>query len=103
MNTNLNEDTIIEAKAIGKNGMVFNNEVLSSKEESILVPRETVPVLVPGLTQVLDMDKVIAETSLGSNSEEFNVLLDEVQMNKVVAEGPLGLKSEEFNVPEVTA
>ncbi|XP_016480802.2 uncharacterized protein LOC107801903 [Nicotiana tabacum] len=103
VNTDLNEDTIIEAKAIGKNNMVFNNEVLNSKDESILIMHETVPVLVPGLTQVLDMDKVIAETSLGSNSEEFNVLLDEVQMNKIVAEGSLGLKSEEFNVPELSS
>ncbi|KAJ8533061.1 hypothetical protein K7X08_015950 [Anisodus acutangulus] len=97
VNTDLHEDTTTEAKAIGKNGMALN--------ESILVEDEKVPVLVPGLTQVLTSevhaDKVVAESSVGSNSEELNVL-NEVHMDKVVVEGSVGSKSEEFNVTELS-
>lgn len=107
VNTGRNEDTTMEAKAIGENDMAFNDELLTSKNESILVEDERIPVLVPGLTQVLTSevhsDNVVTESSLGSNSEEFNVLLSEVHMDEVVAEGSVGLKSEEFNVTEVTA
>ncbi|XP_049408215.1 uncharacterized protein LOC125871626 [Solanum stenotomum] len=103
VNTGRNEDTTMEAKAIGKNMVASIDGVLSSKNESILVADERVPVLVPGLTQVLTSevhtDKVVVESSLGSNSEELN----EVHMEKVVAEGSVGSKSEEFNVTEVTA
>lgn len=118
VNTGRNEDTTMEAKAIGE-----NEEVLSSKNKSILVEDERVPVLVPGLTQVLTSevhgDKVVVESSLGSKSEELNEIhmekvvesslgsnseeLNEVHMEKVVAGGSIGLKSEEFNVTEVTA
>lgn len=105
VNTDRNEDTTMEAKAIGKNGTAFIDEVLSSKNESILMVDERVPVLVPGLTQVLTSevhtDKGVSESSLGSNSEEFNVLLNEVHVDKIVAEGSVGLKSEEFNVTEL--
>ncbi|KAG5583700.1 hypothetical protein H5410_044134 [Solanum commersonii] len=100
VNTGGNEDTTMEAKAIGKNMVASIDGVLSSKSESILVEDERVPVLVPGLTQVLTLevhaDKVVVESSLGSNSEELN----EVHMEKVVAEGSVGSKSEEFNVTE---
>ncbi|XP_055812608.1 uncharacterized protein LOC129882373 [Solanum dulcamara] len=106
VNTGRNEDTTMEAKVIGENDMAFNDELLSSKNESILVEDERIPVLVPGLTQVLTSDvhsdKVVAESSLGSNSEEFNVLLSEVHMDGVVTEGSVGLKSEEFNVTELS-
>lgn len=117
VNTGRNEDTTMEAKAIGE-----NEEVLSSKNESILVEEERVPVLVPGLTQVLTSvvhgDKVVVESSLGLKSEELNEIhmekvvesslgsnseeLNEVHMEKVVAEGSIGLKSEEFNVTELS-
>ncbi|KAH0638316.1 hypothetical protein KY290_035607 [Solanum tuberosum] len=103
VNTGGNEDTTMEAKAIGKNMVASIDGVLSSKSESILVEDERVPVLVPGLTQVLTSevhaDKVVVESSqLGSNSEELN----EVHMEKVVAEGSVGSKSEEFNVTELS-
>ncbi|XP_060202304.1 uncharacterized protein LOC132630745 [Lycium barbarum] len=108
VNTDLNEDTTMEAKAIGKNGMAFNDQVLSSKNESILVEDEKVPVLVPGLTKVLtsevQTDKVVAESSLGSYSEGLNVVLNEAHMDKiVVAEDSVGSKSEEFNVTELSS
>ncbi|XP_006366357.1 uncharacterized protein [Solanum tuberosum] len=103
VNTGGNEDTTMEAEAIGKNMVTSIDGVLSSKSESILVEDERVPVLVPGLTQVLTSevhtDKVVVESSqLGSNSEELN----EVHMEKVVAEGSVGSKSEEFNVTELS-
>ncbi|KAH0632170.1 hypothetical protein KY289_035112 [Solanum tuberosum] len=104
VNTGGNEDITMEAKAIGKNMVASIDGVLSSKSESILVEDERVPVLVPGLTQVLTsevhVDKVVVESSqLGSNSEELN----EVHMEKVVAGGSVGSKSEEFNVTEEEA
>ncbi|KAJ8550958.1 hypothetical protein K7X08_000328 [Anisodus acutangulus] len=105
VNTDLNEDTTMEAKAIGKNATAFNDEVLSTKNESILVADEKSPVLVPGLTQVFSSevhgDKVVAESSLGSYSEEFNVL-NEVHMDKVVVEYSVGSESEEVNVTELS-
>lgn len=92
VNSGRNEDTTMEAKAIGENVVV-----LSSKNESILVEDERVPVLVPGLTQVLTSevhaDKVVVESSLGSNSEELN----KVRMEKVVLESSVGSNSEELN------
>ncbi|CAN4106111.1 unnamed protein product [Withania somnifera] len=107
MNTGQNEDTTMEAKAIGKNGMAFIDEVLSSKNESILVVDEGVPVLIPGLTQVLTSevhaDKVDAESLLGSDSEEIDVLSDEINRDRVVAKGYVGSKSEEFNVTELSS
>ncbi|KAL3327287.1 hypothetical protein AABB24_035117 [Solanum stoloniferum] len=102
VSTGQNEETTMEAKAIDKNGVASIDGVLSSKNESILVADERVPVLVPGLTQVLTSevhaDKVVVESSLGSNSEELN----EVHIEKVVAEGSVGSKSEEFNVTELS-
>ncbi|KAK4730464.1 hypothetical protein R3W88_023452 [Solanum pinnatisectum] len=102
VSTGQNEETTMEAKAIDKNGVASIDGVFSSKNESILVADERVPVLVPGLTQVLTSevhaDKVVVESSLGSNSEELN----EVHMEKVVAEGSVGSKSEEFNVTELS-
>ncbi|KAK4706385.1 hypothetical protein R3W88_034080 [Solanum pinnatisectum] len=102
VSTGQNEETTMEAKAIDKNGVASIDGVLSSKNESILVADERVPVLVPGLTQVLTSevhaDKVVVESSLASNSEELN----EVHMEKVVAEGSVGSKSEEFNVTELS-
>lgn len=107
VNTGRNEDTTMEAKAIGKNGLAFINEVLSSKNESILVADERVPVLVPGLTQVLTSevhtDKVVAESSPGSDSDELNVLFNEVHMDKAVAEGSVGLRLDEFSVTELSS
>ncbi|XP_015088740.1 uncharacterized protein LOC107031782 [Solanum pennellii] len=107
VNTDRNEETTMEAKAIGKNMVATIDDVLSSKNESILVEDEQVPVLVPGLTQILTSeahaDKVVGKSSLGSNSEECNLLLDEAHTEKVVVEGSIGLKSEEeFNVTELS-
>lgn len=108
VNTNRNEETTMEAKAIGKNMEASIDDVLSSRNESILVEEEQVPVLVPGLTHILTSEahanKVVGESSAGSNSEECNLLLDEAHTEKVVVEGSIGLKSEEeFSVTEVTA
>ncbi|PHU07033.1 hypothetical protein BC332_23522 [Capsicum chinense] len=107
MNTGRNEDTAMEVKAIGKNGTRFNDAVLGSTDESVLVTEERIPVLIPGLTQVLTSevhaDRVVAESSLGSNKQECNVLLNEVHKDKVVAERSVGSKSEEFKVAELSS
>ncbi|MCD7461251.1 hypothetical protein HAX54_045744 [Datura stramonium] len=107
VNAGRNEDTTVEAKGIGKNVVAFIDEVMSSKTESMLVADEKVPVLVPGLTQVLTSevhaDKAVAESSPRSDSEEVNVLLNEVHMDKAVAEGSVGLRSDEFDVTELSS
>lgn len=95
----------MEAKAIGMNGTRFNDAVLGSTDESVLVMEERIPVLVPGLTQVLTSkvhaDRVVSESSLGSNKQECNVLLNEIHKDKVVAERSVGSKLEEFKVTEI--